>query len=59
LTWLIDPTDRHFKIPANADAVDYIRRANSFAHFDLGRRRAARALSRGSSAPRGGGCLTA
>ena len=33
---LIDLTDRRFKIPVNADVIDYIEGANPFAHSDLG-----------------------
>jgi hypothetical protein len=38
VAWLIDLTDQRFKIPANADVVGYIARANPFAHSDLGQR---------------------
>jgi len=38
VAWLIDLTDERFKIPANADVIDYIARANPFAHSDLGQR---------------------
>jgi hypothetical protein len=38
LAWLIDLTERRFKIPVNADVIDYIERANPFAHSDLGQK---------------------
>jgi hypothetical protein len=38
MTWLIDMTDRRFMIPVNATIVDHIRRANPFAHSDLGQK---------------------
>lgn len=36
MPFLIDLTDERFKIPANHSAIEYIRRANPFAHSDLG-----------------------
>lgn len=33
---LIDITDERFKLPANHAVIEYIRRANPFAHSDLG-----------------------
>jgi hypothetical protein len=36
MTRLIDLTDAKFQSPANAAVIDYIRRANPFAHSDLG-----------------------
>lgn len=38
MTWLIDMTDRRFMIPVNVAIVDHIRRANPFAHSDLGQK---------------------
>ena len=34
--FLIDVTDERFKIAANASVIDFIRRANPFAHTDVG-----------------------
>ena len=36
MTWLIDVTDRRFKIPVNAAVIDHIGQTNPFAHSDLG-----------------------
>ena len=36
MTFLIDLTDERFKIPANRAVIEYIRRANPFAHSDIG-----------------------
>lgn len=36
MAWLIDVTDERFKIPVNRDAIEFIRRANPFAHSDVG-----------------------
>ena len=36
MPFLIDLTDERFKIPANHSIIEYIRRANPFAHSDLG-----------------------
>jgi hypothetical protein len=38
VTYLIDLTDERFKISANADVINYIRRASPFAHSDLGQK---------------------
>ena len=38
MAFLIDLTDARFKIPANDAVIDFIRRANPFAHSDLGSR---------------------
>jgi hypothetical protein len=34
--FLIDATDARFRIPANDDVIEFIRRANPFAHPDVG-----------------------
>ena len=36
MAFLIDLTDARFKIPANDAVIDFIRRANPFAHSDIG-----------------------
>ena len=36
MPFLIDLTDERFKIPANHSIIEYIRRANPFAHSDPG-----------------------
>jgi hypothetical protein len=36
LAFLIDVTDERFKIPANRDVIEFIRRENPFAHSDIG-----------------------
>jgi hypothetical protein len=36
MTFLVDLTDERFKIPANLAVIEYIRRANPFAHSDIG-----------------------
>ena len=34
--WLIDVTDQRFFIASNEDVIEFIRRANPFAHSDVG-----------------------
>ena len=34
--FLIDVTDKRFKIAVNASVIEFIRRANAFAHTDVG-----------------------
>lgn len=34
--WLIDMTDPRFLVAANEDVIEFIRRANPFAHSDVG-----------------------
>jgi hypothetical protein len=36
VAFLIDLTEERFKIPANHAVIEYIRRANPFAHSDIG-----------------------
>ena len=36
MAFLIDVTDERFKIPANRDVIEFIRRENPFAHSDIG-----------------------
>ena len=36
MAFLIDLTEERFKIPANHAVIEYIRRANPFAHSDIG-----------------------
>src|SRR5579872_4910662 len=36
MAFLIDVTEERFKVPANHAVIEYIRRANPFAHSDIG-----------------------